>query len=126
MYFPPSLGFGTKVRALPGPEEVEYPPLDLASSLVEAYFLHIHPSLPVLDQPSFMERYERLMREQGGKVGVNDSAFVAVVFAVFANGVKFLEGRDERLSEGFDEKAKGVGGMGMVYYERCVFFLSRH
>ena len=33
LYFPPGLGFG-KVRALPGPQEVEYPDRDLADTLV--------------------------------------------------------------------------------------------
>jgi len=33
LYFPASVFFG-KVRALPGPEEVEYPPRDLADKLV--------------------------------------------------------------------------------------------
>ena len=33
LYFPDSVYFG-KVRALPGPEEVEYPPRDLADKLV--------------------------------------------------------------------------------------------
>lgn len=34
LFFAPSLGFGTRVKALPGPEEVEYPPRDLADKLV--------------------------------------------------------------------------------------------
>ena len=33
LYFPASVFFG-KVRVLPGPEEVEYPPRDLADKLV--------------------------------------------------------------------------------------------
>jgi len=36
LYFPPGLGFG-KVRALPGPQEVEYPDRDLADKLVSAF-----------------------------------------------------------------------------------------
>ena len=36
-YFPASVFFG-KVRVLPGPEEVEYPPRDLADKLVSSHF----------------------------------------------------------------------------------------
>jgi hypothetical protein len=37
LYFPASVFFG-KVRALPGPEEVEYPPRDLADKLVRSVY----------------------------------------------------------------------------------------
>lgn len=38
LYFPAAVFFG-KVRALPGPEEVEYPPRDLADKLVRAFLV---------------------------------------------------------------------------------------
>ena len=43
LYFPASVFFG-KVRALPGPEEVEYPPRDLADKLVRGYNHYIPDS----------------------------------------------------------------------------------
>jgi len=125
LYFPTSLHFG-KVRALPGPDEVEFPPLDLGQKLVDAYFDRFHHTLPVLDSLAFKARYKRLIdaRESASKNGVapevpskSDAGFLSVVFAVYAVAARFVN--DERLkaeeSEGDDP-----GGMAMVYYERCV------
>jgi hypothetical protein len=46
-------------------------------------------------------------------VGI-DTAFVALTFSVFAVAARFLD--DPRLSTGKADE----GGMGMIYYERCV------
>ena len=54
-YFPASVFFG-KVRVLPGPEEVEYPPRDLADKLVSRPV----PSLPHLS--SLMSLFSRPCR----------------------------------------------------------------
>lgn len=126
LYFPSSLRFG-KVRALPGPDEVEYPPWDLADKLVNAYFERFHHTLPVLDSRSFMTKYKRLVearkqaeeRGEASSLGTSKSeaAFVSVVFAVYAIAARFVD--DDRLK--LDEKAEEgeeTGGMGMVYYER--------
>ncbi len=40
LYFPASVFFG-KIRVLPGPEEVEYPPRDLADKLVRGIFFSL-------------------------------------------------------------------------------------
>jgi hypothetical protein len=45
LYFPTGLGFG-KLKALPAPEEVEYPERDLADLLVSLTFLP--PQIAVL------------------------------------------------------------------------------
>ena len=45
LYFPAAVFFG-KVRALPGPEEVEYPPRDLADKLVRIHS-HRRPFFPL-------------------------------------------------------------------------------
>jgi hypothetical protein len=37
LYFPSTIRFNSKARALPGPEEVEFPPRDLADKLVRGY-----------------------------------------------------------------------------------------
>ncbi|KAG9016252.1 hypothetical protein FRB90_003606 [Tulasnella sp. 427] len=127
LYFPSSLRFG-KVRALPGPEEVEYPPWDLAEKLVDAYFEKFHHTMPVLDSISFRKKYQRLMdarrqAEEKGETPVfgsskSDAGFVSVVFAVYAVAARFVD--DERLKTDEEGEVEETGGMGMVYYERAM------
>lgn len=50
LYFPASVFFG-KVRALPGPEEVEYPERDLADKLV-SYLAFVFSCSPVHPRPT--------------------------------------------------------------------------
>lgn len=131
LYFPSSLRFG-KVRALPGPEEVEYPPYDLADKLVDAYFDRFHHTMPVLDSISFRKKYQRLMdarrqAESKGETPVfgsskSDAGFVSVVFAVYAVAARFVD--DERLKTEEDSEVEDNGGMAMVYYERYVVAFS--
>ncbi|KAF8528868.1 fungal-specific transcription factor domain-containing protein [Hysterangium stoloniferum] len=110
LYFPSGLGFG-KVRALPGPQEVEYPDRDLADKLVEAYFAHLHFQLPVVHKPTFLQQYEELMNMSISERA--DTGYVSVLFGVFACAARIVN--DQRLiSEG------GNGGMAMVYYERAM------
>lgn len=79
--------------------------------------------MPVLDKPSFLRRYQQLMqRTNDPAVARSETAFMALVNAVFACAAKLVD--DPRLSagEGLDD-----AGMGMVYYERYVshaLFLS--
>ncbi|THG97650.1 hypothetical protein EW026_g4384 [Hermanssonia centrifuga] len=115
LYFPASVFFG-KIRVLPGPEEVEYPPRDLADKLVEAYFARFHYLMPILDKPSFLRRYDHLMNHTtDANLARAQTAFLALVHSVFACGAKMVD--DPRLSagEGLDD-----AGMGMVYYERAL------
>ncbi|KAJ3523020.1 hypothetical protein NM688_g8792 [Phlebia brevispora] len=115
LYFPASVFFG-KVRVLPGPEEVEYPPRDLADKLVEAYFSRFHFLMPIIDKPSFLKRYDFLMdHTNDANLARAETPFIALVNAVFACAAKMVD--DPRLSagEGLDD-----GGMGMVYYERAL------
>ncbi|GJJ07349.1 hypothetical protein Clacol_001550 [Clathrus columnatus] len=115
LYFPSGLGFG-KVRALPGPQEVEYPERDLADKLVAAYFEHLHFQLPVVDKPTFLRQYEELMSMSISERA--DAGYVSVLFGVFACAARIVE--DERLVlEG------GDGGMAMVYYESG-FLIASH
>lgn len=114
LYFPASVFFG-KIHALPGPEEVEYPEEDLCDKLVDAYFQRLHFLMPILDKPSFMTRYKKLMQRRGDTDFIQtEAAFTSVVFAVFACSAKLVN--DPRLSP---ENADDVG-MGMVYYERAL------
>ncbi|KAI0080746.1 hypothetical protein K474DRAFT_1589402 [Panus rudis PR-1116 ss-1] len=115
LYFPASVFFG-KVRALPHPEEVEYPERDLADKLVEAYFARFHFLMPIIDKPSFMRRYTHLMNNsQDVQLARSETAFIALVCAVFACAAKLVE--DPRLVRGdnLDD-----AGMGMVFYERAL------
>ena len=134
LYFPASVYFG-KVRALPSPEEVEYPERDLADKLVrasfpafrsgtrgltccqvDAYFARFHFLMPVLDKPDFMRRYRYLMDHQNDTQYVRANApFVALACAVFAVASRFVDDPRLTTSDNTDE-----AGMGMVYHERCV------
>ncbi|KAI0356597.1 hypothetical protein OH77DRAFT_1520108 [Trametes cingulata] len=115
LYYPASVFFG-KVRALPQPEEVEYPERDLADKLVDAYFARFHFLMPVLDKPEFMRRYTYLMDHTNDASFIrNHTAFVASVCAVFAVASRFVD--DPRLTK-FDNLDDA--GMGMVYYERAL------
>ncbi|KAI0316712.1 fungal-specific transcription factor domain-containing protein [Amylostereum chailletii] len=114
LYFPASVFFG-KVRALPGPEEVEYPDRDLADTLVDAYFTRFHFLCPVLDKPTFLRQYAFLMdRTNDPTLARTETAFIALVFAVFACAAQLVD--DPRLK---GEK-EDDGGVGMVYYERAL------
>ena len=72
--------------------------------------------MPILDKPSFIKQYTHLMdNRQDTNIHRTDTAFVALVFAVFACSALLVD--DPRLltSESHDD-----GGMGMVYYERYI------
>ncbi|OBZ76527.1 Transcriptional activator protein acu-15 [Grifola frondosa] len=115
LYFPASVFFG-KVRALPSPEEVEYPDRDLADKMVDAYFARFHFLMPIIDKPSFMRQYTFLMDHRNDStLAKKQTAFIALVCAVFAVAARLVD--DPRLS-----KADNLddAGMGMVYYERAL------
>lgn len=83
---------------------------------VAGYFARLHFLMPVIDKPSFMLRYEKLMANKHDTVlARNEAAFTALVFSVFACAARLID--DPRLVAGdnLDD-----GGMGMVYYERYV------
>ncbi|KAH9007096.1 fungal-specific transcription factor domain-containing protein [Lactarius hatsudake] len=114
LYFPAAVFFG-KVRALPGPEEVEYPERDLADKLVNTYFSRFHFLLPVIDKPTFMRQYTYLMDHKDDQhLARTQTAFIAMVFALFACAAQLVE--DPRLKGDKEDD----GGMGMVYYERAL------
>ncbi|EEB99521.1 hypothetical protein MPER_00789, partial [Moniliophthora perniciosa FA553] len=95
LYFPASVFFG-KVRALPGPEEVEYPERDLADKLVNAYFSRLHFLMPIMDKPSFLQQYEHIMNNTHDRDFVSSqTAFISLIFAVFACAANLVE--DDRL-----------------------------
>lgn len=59
-YFGPVAGAGV-IRALPGVEEVTFPPRAEAEAMVDAYFNEVHPVLPVLLEPDFRRRLNRAL-----------------------------------------------------------------
>lgn len=59
-YFGPVAGAGV-IRALPGVEEVTFPPRADAEAMVDAYFAEVHPVLPVLLEPDFRRRLNRAL-----------------------------------------------------------------
>lgn len=67
----------------------------------------------------FMRQYEYLMdRTEDQHLARTETAFIALVFAVFACAAQLVE--DTRLKGEKDDD----GGMGMVYYERWASNLS--
>lgn len=83
---------------------------------VDAYFERVHFLLPVLDRPSFLERYQRLMDNDG--MG-EKPGFVAVVFAVFACAARFLDDSRIKLTHYSDSRSTA-----MIFYERRVFGIA--
>lgn len=70
--------------------------------------------MPVIDSPSFMNKYRHLMANKHDVTFVRrEAAFVSLVFGVFACAARLLD--DPRISIG---GTQDDGGMGMVYYER--------
>ncbi|KAJ7228882.1 fungal-specific transcription factor domain-containing protein [Mycena pura] len=115
LYFPASVFFG-KVRALPDPEEVEWPPRDLADKLINAYFSRYHFLNPVIDKPSFLRKYYQIIDNATDPVTArSETPFLALVFSVFACAANLVD--DTRLSV---SQSSDDGGMGMVYYERAL------
>ncbi|KAF8164985.1 fungal-specific transcription factor domain-containing protein [Crassisporium funariophilum] len=115
LYFPAAVFFG-KVHALPGPEEVEFPERDLANKLVEAYFARFHFLMPVVDKPFFLRKFGNIMDNTHNlDVVRSETAFLSLMFAVFACAANLVEDPRLATSERHDD-----GGMGMVYYERAL------
>jgi hypothetical protein len=64
-----------------------------------------------------MQRYEDLMANKDDPViARTEAAFVALVFAVFTCAARLIDDPRLATAENLDD-----GGMGMVYYERCLY-----
>lgn len=70
----------------PRPEEIDFPPPELADELVACYFSRVHHTFPILHQQSFVERYIKVMEERQTSKPSTDHAFLSLMFAVFAVG----------------------------------------
>jgi hypothetical protein len=71
--------------------------------------------MPVIDKPSFVQKYRQLMDNTHDHVlARSETAFLSLVFAVFACAAHLVQDPRLTVSDRQDD-----GGMGMVYYERC-------
>ena len=85
-------------------------------SKVDAYFARFHFLMPIIDKPSFLRQYNTVMNNtQDLHLVRAETAFISLVFAVFACAANLVQDPRLSTSERLDD-----GGMGMVYYERCV------
>lgn len=81
---------------------------------MEAYFARFHFLMPIVDKPSFLQKYRKLMDNTHDHVlARSETAFLSLVFAVFACAANLVQDPRLTTSERHDD-----GGMGMVYYER--------
>jgi hypothetical protein len=72
--------------------------------------------MPVLDKPAFMRKYATIMDSSHDlNVIRNETAFISLMFAMFACSANLVE--DPRLST---SDRHDDGGMGMVYYEKAL------
>lgn len=72
--------------------------------------------MPVVDKPAFLQQYHNVMSNmQNYDLIRNETAFIALMFAIFACAANLVQ--DDRLSM---NGRTDEGGMGMVYYERYV------
>lgn len=112
LYFSGSVNFGkTSSIALPHPEEVSFPPRELADKLVNAYFNKLHCLLPVVDKLKFLKEYNYLMDHTHDVPLVRSSTpFIALVFAMFACASRIVE----------DVNLSGLDDSGMEFYERAL------
>lgn len=77
--------------------------------------------MPVIDKPSFLRRYEKVMDSKDDHVVArSEAAFLSLIFAVFSCAAQLVQ--DPRLTVG---DRQDDGGMGMFYYERYARWLLR-
>lgn len=92
---------------------LDRPLLIMIMHQIDAYFERLHFLMPLLDKPSFMVRYKRLMARRSDAAFMEvEAPFISIVFAIFACTARLVN--DPRLTSDRQDD----GGMGMVYYER--------
>lgn len=90
--------------------------ISLTVSKVDAYFARFHFLLPVIDKPFFLRKFTNIMDNSHNlDVIRSETAFLSLLFAVFACAANLVQDSRLSTSERHDD-----GGMGMVYYERYV------
>ncbi|WOO79215.1 Cutinase transcription factor 1 alpha [Vanrija pseudolonga] len=127
-YFGAVAGAGSIGSVFPGLEEAIFPPRADAEKMIDAYFVEVHPVLPVVNEHDFRRDFNTLM----DKVEVGDfsglsGGFMSVVFAMFALGERVIVvGRAYRrectkLREGRaddDTLLPGEAEAGVIWFER--------
>nr|XP_019010220.1 uncharacterized protein I206_04688 [Kwoniella pini CBS 10737]OCF49001.1 hypothetical protein I206_04688 [Kwoniella pini CBS 10737] len=109
-YFGHVAGSGV-VKALPPVHEVQYPPPDEAQKMIDAYFLEVHPSLPVVLEHEFRKEFKEVMDTRARGALPTQGTFLAVVFAMFALGERVLDHEDTVLP--------GEAEAGVIWFERA-------
>ncbi|KAI0387686.1 hypothetical protein F5Y04DRAFT_9707 [Hypomontagnella monticulosa] len=72
--------FGLHTR--PTIRPAEFPPRDLAIKLVELYFQHANPQIPVLHREDFMQLFERAYAEENRVRGPKELYMLNMVYAI--------------------------------------------
>ena len=85
-----------------GPESVnmyDMPPMDLAQTLVNAYFKYVHPALPIISEPYFRNRFDKYAvrgrppndQDQIGSTQQNFLCSLNLVFAIAARHAHVID-----------------------------------
>ncbi|BEI89241.1 uncharacterized protein CcaverHIS019_0206030 [Cutaneotrichosporon cavernicola] len=128
-YFAPVAGAGV-IRAIPGVDQVTFPPRADSERMVDAFFAEVHPVLPVLLEHDFRRRFKSLMdKVDAGDFSNIRAGFMSVVFAVFALGERVLvtsaawQRMRAKLSNGElsdqDSPQPGEAEAGVIWFERA-------
>ncbi|KAI8963816.1 fungal-specific transcription factor domain-containing protein [Daldinia sp. FL1419] len=72
--------FGLHTR--PTIRPAEFPPRDLAIKMVDLYFQHANPQIPVLHRENFMQLFERAYAEEGRVRGPKELYILNMVYAI--------------------------------------------
>ncbi|WVQ73053.1 hypothetical protein IAR50_002616 [Cryptococcus sp. DSM 104548] len=127
-YFGPVAGSGV-VKALPDVDQVQYPTKDKAMDMIDAFFEHVHPCLPLLLEFEFRRDFGLLMEARQGGQSSWGGGFVSVLFAVFALGERAIvnarawaretDKAQEGLDDGHETVLPGEAEAGVIWYERA-------
>jgi hypothetical protein len=94
----------------PVPLSSIWPAPDLATTLIDLYFEHVNPHVPLLHRPTFDRQF-------ASKLYCTDKWFAGSCLAVFAHGARFCD--DERVypsdGEGDDAQEMKSYGRGFKY-----------
>ncbi|GMK54623.1 hypothetical protein CspeluHIS016_0112090 [Cutaneotrichosporon spelunceum] len=128
-YFAPVAGAGV-IRAIPGVDQVTFPPRADSERMVDAFFAEVHPVLPVLLEHDFRRRFKSLMdKVDAGDFSNIRAGFMSVIFAVLALGERVLvtsaawQRMRAKLSNGElsdqDSPQPGEAEAGVIWFERA-------
>lgn len=96
-------------------DEQDYPPADLARSLIELYFTKVHPYECILHRGEFMQHYNNGLAQQ-------DCSFRALCYAVFAAASRFSS--DHRVFPPSDGSNVGRQAVGALYGAASAAFIT--